>query len=52
MEQKARRAARKAGHELERALDYAGSRAVGLERDVEKGTRRLKHKAKIARKRV
>jgi hypothetical protein len=48
MEQKTKRAARKAGHELERALDQAGRGTVVLERDIEKGARALKWKAKRA----
>jgi hypothetical protein len=52
MRQKTRRAARKSGHELERALDHAGSGAVVLERDVEKGARALKWKAKSASRKL
>ena len=52
MEQKTRRVVRKAGHELERALDHAGSGAVVLEREVEKGAIALKWKAKSASRKL
>jgi hypothetical protein len=52
IEQKTRRAARKVGHGLGRALDQGGGVAVRLERDVEKGARDLKHKAKRASRKV
>jgi hypothetical protein len=52
IERKTRRAARKVGYGLARAVGQSGSVAVRVERDVEKGARRLKHKAKRASKRV
>jgi hypothetical protein len=52
IERKTRRAVRKVGHGVSRALDQSGGVAVRLERDVEKGARGLKHKAKRASRRA